>query len=523
MFKRFGKFVFSLIGTFVFCAESFCVDVYSRPDFFPEDQRNVVIVDSTTQYDLNPHTASYTSESQIATGLYEGLFSYNPVTLEPDYAICTSFTLSRNQKRWTFTLRKDAKFSDGEPITAQTIKDSWMSLLSNPSAPFSSMIDCISGAEEYRKGTGKAEDVRISVRSNTTLVVYLREPTNHLPRILCHQAFSAISPKNAYSGPFALKSYEDGRLEMIKNEHYYDAANVALPGITVIQSDDADNNTYLFNTSNADWVSGDVKAQQILNQSSIHINAEFGTTYLFFKMKNQPWNNAEFRQALLEAVPYKKLRRDYTIPATTLVYPLSGYPTVLGLEDFDIEDAKLMMSDARKKAGIAQDEKIPLIFAIIDSPLMQRWASILKKAWEPLGVSLIVQTATTSRYNPSIPDWNADLFSYSWIGDYADPLAFLELFRGGSSLNVANYASDEYDSLLKDASLTKDSSERYKILSKAEQLLLDDSMIIPVSHPVSLNFINLDKIGGWTPNALDLHPLKHLYIKRKNVVPRNVI
>ena len=523
MTNRFRKFVFSLIGIAFFCAGAFALDIYSRADFYPEDQRNVVIVDTPTSYDLNPHTASYTSESQIATGLYEGLFTYNPVTLEPDYAICTSFTLSRNQKRWIFTLRKDAKFSDGEPITAQTIKDSWMKLLSNPNAPFSSMLDCISGAEEYRKGSGSADDVRISVRNNTTLVVYLREPTNHLPRILCHHSFCAISEKKAYSGPFALKSYARGRLEMVKNEYYYDAANVVIPGITVIQSNDMANNTYLYNTGKADWITGDANVQQILNQNSVHVNAEFGTTYLFFKIKNQPWDNPEFRQALLEAIPYKKLRSSYNIPATTLVYPLVGYPTVLGLEDFDVEDAKLMMQDARKKAGIPQDEKIPLVFAIIDSQIMQKWANVLKKAWEPLGVSLIVQTTTVDRYNHAIPEWNADLFSYSWIGDYADPLAFLELFRGGSSLNVADYENEEYDNLLREASLIKDSSERYKILAKAEQLLLDDSMIIPIYHPVSLNLVNLDKLGGWAPNALDLHPLKYLYIKRKIVIPRNVI
>ncbi|MBR6297160.1 MAG: peptide ABC transporter substrate-binding protein [Treponema sp.] len=524
MIRRFWKSVISLVGVSALCAYLFCADIYSKADFYPEDQRTVVMVDTPTSYDLNPQTACYTSEAQIATGLYEGLFTYNPVTLEPDYALCTSYTLSRNQKRWTFTIRKDAKFSDGEPITAQTIKDSWMRLLANPNAPFSSMIDCISGAEEYRTGKGSAEDVRISVRSNTTLVVYLREPTNHLPRILCHHSFSAVSTKdNAYSGPFALKSYEKGRLEMVKNEHYYDAANVVIPGVTVIQSDDTSNNTFLYNTGKADWITGDANAQQILNKDSLHVNAEFGTSYLFFKIKNQPWNNAEFRQALLEALPYKKLRKDYTIPATTLVYPLSGYPNVVGLEDYDIEDAKLMMQDARKKAGIPQDQKITLTFAIIDSQLMQKWASILKKAWEPLGVSLVVQTSTISEYNPSIPGWDADLFSYSWIGDYADPLAFLELFRGGSSLNVAGYANAEYDSLLREASLTKDSSERYKILAKAEQMLLDDSMVIPISHPVSLNFINLNRIGGWTPNALDLHPFKYLYIRRKIVVPRNVI
>ena len=90
-------------------------------------------------------------------------------------------------------------------------------------------------------------------------------------------------------------------------------------------------------------------------------------------------------------------------------------------------------------------------------------------------------------------------------------------------MNVADYENEEYDNLLREASLIKDSSERYKILAKAEQLLLDDSMVIPIYHPVSLNLVNLDKLGGWAPNALDLHPLKYLYIKRKIVIPRNVI
>ena len=126
-------------------------------------------------------------------------------------------------------------------------------------------------------------------------------------------------------------------------------------------------------------------------------------------------------------------------------------------------------------------------------------------------------------YNPSIPYWDADLFTYSWIGDYADPLAFLELFRGKSTLNVANYVNADYDALLSEAAQTTNGSDRYKLLSKAEQLLLDDSMVIPISHSVSLNVINLYNIGGWQSNALDIHPYRYLYIKRnRRRVPNSI-
>lgn len=522
--KRHFTLAFFALIFFISGKLAFSADVYSKPDFYPEDQRNLVILDYPHEYDLNPQTASYSSEAQILTGLYEGLFSYNPNTLEPENAICSSYTISRDKKRWTFTLRDDAKFSDGEPITANSIRESWLKLLSTPDAPFASLLDCISGAEEFRTGKGSADQVRISARDNKTLVVHLREPAEHLPSILCHHSFCAVSSKpDVYSGPFMLKFFRNGVLKMIKNPYYHDATSVVIPGITIVQTDNAEENTHLYNIGVVDWLTADVDANKILNSESVHVNADFGTTYLFFKNRGTIWDNKELRQALLEAVPYVKLRSMFSIPASTLVYPLSGYPTVAGLQDYDQEDAILLMQDARKKAGLPQDKTLDIIFGIYDSPVMRYWAQTLKDAWKPLGVNLITQTTSVEDYNPSISYWNADIFAYSWIGDYADPLAFLELFRGKSTLNVANYSSDEYDALLSEAALTTTPSERYKLLSKAEQVLLDDSMIIPISHSVSLNIINLYNIGGWQSNPLDIHPYRYLYIRRnRKRIPNSI-
>ena len=517
-------FAFFTLIFFLSAGSIFCADVYSRPDFFPEDQRNLVILDYPHEYDLNPLTASYSSEAQILTGLYEGLFSYNPNTLEPEYAICSSYKISRDKKRWTFTLREDAKFSDGEAITAYSIRDSWLRLLSTEDAPFASLLDCIQGAEEFRTGQGEAEQVRITARDNTTLVVHLREPAEHLPSILCHHSFCATSSKpNVYSGPFMLKFFRNGVLKMVRNPYYHDATSVVIPGITIVQTDDAEENTHLYNIGVVDWLLADVDANKILNSESVHVNADFGTTYIFFKNRGGIWDNSELRAALLEAIPYDKLRGMFSIQASTLVYPLSGYPTVAGLKDYDEEDAKLMMQDARKKAGIPQDKTLDIVFGIYESPVMRFWAQTLKEAWKPLGVNLITQTVSIEDYNPSIPYWNADLFTYSWIGDYADPLAFLELFRGKSTLNVANYSNPDYDSLLSEAAQTTVYSDRYRLLSKAEQLLLDDSMVIPISHSVSLNVINLYNIGGWQSNPLDIHPYRYLYIRRnRKRIPNSI-
>ncbi|MBQ1591361.1 MAG: hypothetical protein II077_04925, partial [Treponema sp.] len=117
---------------------------------------------------------------------------------------------------------------------------------------------------------------------------------------------------------------------------------------------------------------------------------EFGTTFLFFKQSKKIWNTQEFRTALLEAIPYDELRKDYAVKATSLVYPLSGYPSVTGWDDYDLEDALELMNIARKKAGLSSSDILKITFSIMDLDYMKSWAEVLKKAWEPLGVELVV-------------------------------------------------------------------------------------------------------------------------------------
>lgn len=498
--------------------------------FFAQDigeQREVNVAVSNHVYNMNPMTASYTAEAQLFSGLYEGLFSYDPVNLNPLPAICTSYKISRDKKRWTFTLRPDAKFSDGTPIGAKEIRDSWIRLLKTPNAPFASLIDSISGAQELREGHGTEENVRIDIRDQNTLVVHLKEPMGHLAKVLCHHSFSIVSEKeNVYSGPFVLEKYDEGEIILKKNENYWDASSVKIPGINFYIGDDYAENSFRFNTGKIDWAVGNADFSKIINKANLQMAAEFGTVYMFFKMQNEPWIHGEFRNALIEAVPVDELRKDFSIHAETFINPLPGYPTVTGIADWDLSDAMEMMKAAREKYSIPQDEKLPIVFALISGDEhLKKWADLLKKAWEPLGVELTVQYTTADRYNTSIPQWNADLFYYSWIGDFADPLAFLELFRGTSSLNVAKWKNTEYDEILLEASRKNLPEEQYRLMAKAEQILLDDGVVIPVSHPVSGHLIDLNVIGGWKPNALDIHPLKYLYIKEspKKRIPNLVM
>ena len=487
-------------------------------------QHEFVIVAASHAYDLNPHSANYSSEAQVLSGLYEGLYSYDPKTLEPVPALATGYKLSRNKKRWTFTIRDGAHFSNGDLITAASVRDSWLRLLAKPAAPYASMLDSIVGAQEFRTGLVGASAVGIVARDEKTLVVNLETPMAHLPRILCHHAYAVVSAKeDVYSGAYVLKANEHDTIVLEKNPQYWDAENVHLPSITIIGSGDTKENAWRFNTGRADWIISMADTASLLNKNAVRIAAEFGTEYLFFSCKGAIWRKADFRNALLAAVPWEELRKNSLVQATTLIYPLAGYPVVEGLTDTSLEDAQDMMAQARKDANIPADEKLTLIFGITDSERMKKEYELLRDAWAPLGVDVQCQKTSDDRYLNSIPSWNADLFTYSWIGDFADPLAFLELFREGSTLNQTKWKNTFFNQLLKDAAETTSSAEHNKLLSQAEQVLLDDGVVLPISHSVCLHVISPTAVGGWYTNALDIHPFKYLYFKAETSSVPNVV
>lgn len=485
-----------------------------NPEKKEEDelQKNFVIIESAHNFNLNPQTANYSAEAQILTGLYEGLFSYDPITLDPVYAIATSHRLSRDKKRWTFVLREDAKFSDGLPITAQDVKNSWLSLIANPNAPFASLFDIVKGAKEFRTKKGSAENVGIYAIDEHTISVRLNAPAAHLPKLLCMPTFSVTGKElSLFSGPFVLAERTPFSIILKRNENYYDAKNTKLAQITILLSDDPEENTYAFNSGAADWIASSFEEKKLISQDSIHLCAEFATQYFFFKFReNSLWNNADLRRALLEAVPWNELRANTYVPAQSLVYALNGYPNVEGYVFSDESEAKFLMKEARKNLSVSEEEKLKLTFAIPANDYMKNKAELLKKAWEPLGVELEIAQIPDSEYLNSIKNSNAELFSYTWIGDFADPLAFLELFRGNSTMNESGWKNEEFDSLLDEAALHTDENHN-KILAKAEQLLLDEALILPIQHPVSVNIIDLNAVGGWSINAFDIHPLKYLF------------
>ena len=523
-----------VLPLFVLCIAPFFV--HAENETYPQ---NEFIVSVTTGIpNLHPHAAYNANEAQILTGIYEGLCTYDPYTLQPVAGLAKDWKISADGLTWTFTLRDKLTFENGDPITAQVFCDSFINLL-NPQLdlPYASLLDCVKGVKEYRSGkTSDTAHVGVYAESDTSLKISLVYPAEQLANILCHHAFSAVHPsqlkavtqyagKSSFqnpsaaftpiaSGPFKIESFTDDKIRLIKNSAYWDTEAVRLPAISIVLDEDADKMTNAFNQGTVHWLCGSVNLNKVAAAYTIHITPMFATEYFYFKTNAAPCNNQTIREALLAALPYAELRKDYLIPAKTLVFPLTGYPAVPGIDKQDVAKAEKLLKNAPQS-----ETTKPVKILLPNTAFYTEQAALLKSTWEKIGIVTEITIVPFEEYYSRLKTDDYHLAVISWIGDFADPLAFLELFRLDSSLNDSGWHNAEYENFIKKASAEQNRKKRFEYLAKAEQLLLDSSVLIPLSHVPAINVIDLSDIKGWYVNAVNIHPFKYIRFEQPAPLP----
>ncbi|MDR0410501.1 MAG: peptide ABC transporter substrate-binding protein [Treponema sp.] len=486
----------------------------ARP--MPLTRDSLTVTFSTGAVELDFRKAYYSSEAQIFTGLYEGLFSYHPFTMKPVPALASRYELSQDKRQWTFIIREGAKFSNGDPVRAEDFRDAWLSLLSLPDAPYSSLFDIIEGARDFRVGRIATPD-NVGIRvADGKLVVTLNAPAAFFPSMLCHHSFNPIHPSMLVddadwscpitNGPFSLKEKDDKSINLIKNDQYWDVENVKLNTVIIKFIEDGDEASILWNSGEARWLAGDMNIDTLSDRSGITVNAMFATHYYFIRSKNKPWNDYRVRQALSLALPWKEIRSGLYMPATTLIYPIPDYPEIAGIDETDMQKAVELLAEAGFPKGVGLPE---LTIKITPSAEADRIANLMATSWFALGVPAKIEVVPYLFYNASLKEDNYEVGSTTWIGDFADPYTFLQMWQTDSNLNDACYSDTDYEDLL-NKSMTQEDEERWETLAQAEELLLNRASVLPISYQPAINIIDTEEIAGWFPNVLDIHPFKYL-------------
>ncbi|HRS03375.1 MAG TPA: peptide ABC transporter substrate-binding protein, partial [Treponema sp.] len=428
-----------------------------RPD--PQDREELTVAFSSGSIQLDPRKSFLASEAQIFTGLYEGLFSYNPLTLEPIPAAAESWKVSDDKKTWTFTIRSNARYWNGDSLKSQHFRDAWISLI-DPAGnnPYSSLFDIIAGAKEYRTGQTRDPDkVGIECPNEKTLVVHLNAPAAFFPSMLCHHSFSPIHPtmlgisdwsKQApiSNGPFYLVEQKDDRLILAKNELYWDAKRVAIKKLIIRFTKDGAEAASLWNSGEARWIAGDIDLEALQDRSGIEVNAMFATYYFYIRSSQAPWTDSRIRQALSLALPWDNIRQGYYLPAETLIYPIPGYPKPKGLSETNVERAKELLAEAGFPKGVG----VPtLVIKISQSKEAYRIAGLMAAAWkENLGIPVEIKVTPYESYIDELKKDDYVVGSSTWIGDFADPYTFLQMWRRDSNLNDARLNDPIYEHLI---------------------------------------------------------------------------
>lgn len=478
-------------------------------------------------YELHPYRSVYTHDMQILNALYEGLFSYDPATMEPVRAHAASFVKSPDGLSWTFTLREGLVWSDGSPIGARDYVESWLYLLRpDTKADFAVFLDAVRGARDYRTGrNADPASVGLSAPDDRTLVVELESPTAYLTRLLCHASFVPVPPSmrvpgaaalggapgeepRVSGGPYRLASAAEKELVLERDPLYWDAPSVAIPKLRFLFLDDEAEATGRYNDGEIHWLMDMADTELLWFQDDIRFGPNFGTGYYFWNAQGGPWNDARVRRALALLIPWERIRNEerYFAPTATLILPFAGYESPAGIEAADAAQARALLA----RAGYGDPAELPTVrLALPGSPNHRENAELIAAAWAEAGIRTEPIYPAPGQSMDALREGGWDLSFSSWIGDFADPAAFLLMWTSDSSLNQAGYRSRGFDELVR-ASSASEGKERLAALARAEAKLLADAIVLPAYHSLSFDVINLELVRGWFVNPMDVHPFKAL-------------
>ncbi|MFP3960547.1 MAG: peptide ABC transporter substrate-binding protein [Spirochaetaceae bacterium] len=485
-----------------------------------------------SEIQFDPLESFTSTEAQIYTALYEGLVNYHPLTLDPVPGVAERWESSPDGLTYRFYLRQDARYSNGDAVLAEHFRDTWLELLDprNDSA-YSFLFDIIEGAEEYRTGEETDPDtVGIYVESAAVLRVELEHPATHFVDILCHHSFSALHPdmraaddvedlpELITNGPYRMDRHDDEEIVLEENEYYWDRRNVSIPRLRFVFGDDPGDITEAFNDEEIDWVAGGMDLERVKYEDTIQVNPLFATTYFFLNTGRPGLENPRVRRALLRLLPLEQMRSEdlHFIPADTLVPSIPLYPEVEGIREQRIDDALETLAEEGHPAG---ENLGPIVVRMPRGAEADPVTTLMVESWrEHLDVDVELETRAYDSYFDSLSDDEYTVGQISWIGDFADPLTFLQMWTSRSNLNDSGFADEEFDELLR-TSMSQTGNRRFQTLAESEQRLLDSAVVLPVSHTPAINLIDLNRVEGWYSNSLDIHPYKYLELAGRRPLP----
>ena len=497
---------------------------------------------------MDPTLNNSSGAGTMILNAFEGLMVLDEND-QPVEGTAESMEVSEDGLVYTFKIREDAKWSDGEAVTADNFKYSWLRALNKETAAeYAYQLFYIKNAEKFYNGEATAEEVGINVIDEKTLEVTLETPTAYFPQLLAFTTYVplredivsanpegwATNPETYVSnGPFKLVQWDmKDQLVFEKNGNYWDKDSVKLESLTFkLVTDDTTAYSEL-KAGNFDMVNS-VPTNEIepgIEEGLVHVNPKLGNYYFAINVGKQDTlsedvkevlNNKLVRQALNLAIDRQEIidnvGKAEQIPAYSFVP--QGITDENGndfasKEYYDPSDMEGNIAKAKellKEAGYENGNGIPTIELMYKSEGAHKdICQIIQQNWEEIGVNVELTNQEWAVFLNTRQQGDYQIARHGWIGDYIDPMTFLDLWVTGGGNNDCGFSNARYDELIAAAKVETDSAKRLEMLREAEDILMDEMPILPIYYYTTVTAAN-ENVKGVRISTLGKISFKYAY------------
>jgi oligopeptide transport system substrate-binding protein len=464
---------------------------------------------NTEPFSLNPSLANDSTSSSVLLQTFEGLTRIDQ-NGESQMAMAKSHEVSDDLKTYTFKIREDAVWSNGDPVTAQDFEYAWKWVLDPASeAQYAYQLYYIKNAQAVKEGNVSMDELGVKVVDEKTLEVELENPTPYFLELTAFYTYfpvnSTIAKDNAEwatdagenytsNGPFTMTSWEhNDKIVLEKNENYWDKDAVKLDKIELIMINDPNTELSMYENDELDWAgkpTGQLPLEAIpalKDSGELQIEPIAGTYWYKFNTEQKPFNNKKIRQAFAYAIDRQSIVDNITkggeVPAMAAVPPTMFEENEKGyFKDGDLETAKKLLEEGLAEEGYASAADLPSItLSYNTNEAHAKIAQAIQDMWKKnLGVDVALDNAEWAVYIDKLHNGDYQIGRMGWLGDFNDPINFLELYKEQGGNNDTRWTNEEFKNLLNQSATETDSEKRLDLLKQAEEILIDEMPIAPI-------------------------------------------
>jgi oligopeptide transport system substrate-binding protein len=481
---------------------------------------------------LDPQLNTGSPESMIISALWEPLVRWNASVTELQPAAAERWSVSADGRTYTFHLRRDARWSNGEAVTAAQWARSFLRLL-EPSlgAEFATRAYDLVGAEDYHRGrTRDPAAVGLAAPDDHTLVLRLRAPTAgfldmlvaypwvpvHIPSVeaaggLTRPGTDFTRPGKLLSnGPYRLAEWRPNQFVRVEaNPHFRAAPRLRELRFYAIESIDTEERAYRtgqLHGTNA-VPSSKVPVYQEARDPALRITPRIGTHFLMFNVTRAPFQDARVRRALALALDRRQLvervLRTGETPARALVYPVAGGYEPAGQLEESLDEARRLLA----AAGFPEGRGFPAVEYLYNTSERNREvAEAIQQMWRRhLGIAITLRNEEWKVFLQTRTQGHYQVARAGWLCFCPEPLELYELVLGDSPGNETKWKHAGFDAKYWQARGTLADAPRRALYAELDRILHDEMPIVPFAYYTRSRLLH-PAVTGWQDNLLDTRP-----------------